>query len=151
MMRRKFKHILTGGIAIARFPLATGYYMDTDDPLQRFYLPNCVVENSNDWEEMQVKIITTVDGFDRFEGDGVYCISKDSMEYKGVVTITKDTDIDDYLYFNIYRNLTDYVAKNKKRFSEQDIVDAIHEVLKTRRYDSFVILREKLGIKWEQE
>jgi hypothetical protein len=97
------------------------------------YLPKELIENSEDWEENNVPILTTEDGVELFEGDICIIINTKDLSYLTECSVRKHfKKVDFYKYFSKIENAEEYVLMNSKLLSLQDLIDAAgHDYIKT--------------------
>lgn len=115
---RKFKHEQTKNTADE---LGDTFYTVKKDKTIICFIPDNMVENTQDWIEIKEPVFTTVDGIEVFEGDEYYSIATNSEIYKQTVSKTDWDFISNT--FSTYKSAQEYLDNNAPKYSLSEIIE----------------------------
>jgi hypothetical protein len=118
---KRFKHKQTGHIATETHS-EKNYKVSYP---QNYTIPKWIIENSNDWEEVN-PIFTTTDGVDLYEiPNQLYCVlAKANWAQETIHYPHQIRNSNDWKYFTTKEARQEYIKKQKPKFSIQNIEDA---------------------------
>lgn len=120
---KKYKHIPTGRIFTETIPIYGKRDLVYHDSCESISIPAWLA-NGNDWELVKNPVLTTEDGVQKFQGDDVWYVRPDNTIYHW-----KKIDVfhnpKGYHFFNTEAACKKHLDLHEKRFTKQQVLDAI--------------------------